>query len=269
MSLKKVALSENDHIFIRDDNDSIGCGNINDDGHLYFIDIPNMVAYQLPDKYKDTPIILYHPCGGYQDGLIMVSLLGEIDLQYHHDFHDTAGIWGWIDLDGNEVIPPQFIYAMSFFEGRAIVCRGKWQIDESGRYRSDIENWGVIDTAGEEIIPCQYDEIYEVEDTDRFYLCHKGGWKDGKNCIYDIVNKQEVVDLDFAFENGYMFNSCFYADGCIWFDEHLAGEETDYISAFSPEKKEWVVLHEKYEQRELNGKTKIVVQKDGEEIIVF
>lgn len=270
MSMERIVLKETDKIWIRDSgNNGIGCGSVNNDGHLYFIDKNKQEAYRLPDKYKDTPIILYHPCGGYQEGLIMVSLLGEINLQYHHTFMDTAGMWGWIDLDGNEVIPPQYIYAMSFFNGRAIVCKGEWSVDEQGRYWSEEENWGIIDKTGREIVPFMFDEIFDVEDTDRFILCHKGGWENGNYCVFDIERGEILVDLDFEFDNGYMFNECFYDDGCIVFDEHMPGEEMDYIYVYSIEDKRWIAYHEEYEEREFNGETKIVVNKDGEDIIVF
>ena len=269
MSLLKIHLKPDDETFIRDGNDSFGCGTINNDGHLYLIDENKREAFLLPDKYKDTPIILYHPCGGYQEGLIMVSLLGEIRLQYYHTFHDTAGMWGWIDLEGNEVISPQYVYAMSFYNGQAIVCKGSWTIDDCNRYWCNDEAWGVIDKTGKEIVPCGYDEIFEVSNTDRFFLCHKGGWENGCNCIYDADAGEELFDLDFSFDNGYMFNDCVYQDGWICFDEHIPGKEVDYISIYSVKDQKWLVCHESYTERELNGETKLVINKDGQEIIVF
>lgn len=271
--LERIKISEADTTFIRDggfgETSTVGCGSVNNDGHLYYIDREKMEALRLPDKYKDTPIILYHPCGGYQDGLIMVSLMGKVNLKYYYDFSDTAGMWGWIDLEGNEVIPPQYIFAMSFCNGRAIVAKGTWRIDEQSRYWADDERWGIIDKTGKEIVPCQYDEIYDIEDTDRFILCHKGGWESGKNCVYDLDQHCEIMDMDFYFDNGYMFNSCFYSNGCICYDEHIPGEEKDYLYAYSVEEKRWVVYKELYETCELNGQTKIVVNKDGKDIIVF
>lgn len=268
--MKSVQIKDNDYVFIRDGGkNGIGCGSLNNDGQLYFINQPEGVALQLPEKYKNTPIIIYHPCGGYQEGLIMVSLLGEIDLQYHHTFYDTAGIWGWIDLEGNEVIPPQYVFAMSFFNGRAIVCKGDWNIDGNGHYWCENEQWGIIDKTGKEILPCRFDEIFDIENTDRFILCHEGGWQNGHNCIFDIETGNVILTMDFDFDNGYMFNECFYSDGCIFFDEHQPGEEVDYIYAYSVEDKKWIAYHEKYEQRELNGHTKMVVNKDGKDIIIF
>lgn len=270
--MEKIKITENDSIFIRDGGtNGIGCGSVNNDGLLYFIDTNKGEAYRLPEKYKDTPIILYHPCGGYQEGLIMVSLLGDVTLQYFHTFADTAGMWGWIDLEGNEVIPPQFVYAMSFFSGKAIVCRGTWSIDEKGRYWCDDEQWGMIDKSGNEIVPCMLDEIFKIDDTERFILCHKGGWENGKYCVYDIETHEMVLDMDFEFDNGYIFNECFYTDGCIFFDKHNPGKEVDYIYVYDISEKKWIAYNEKYEKRELNGKTKIVVKtiEDGSDIIVF
>lgn len=267
-NLPEIRLTDADSAYIRDCNENIGCGSINDDGHLYFIDKTLMKAYMLPDKYKDTPLVLYHPCGGYADGLIMVSLMGEIDLPYYHTFGDTAGMWGWIDTKGNVVIEPQYIFAMSFYRGRAIVCKGEWEV-ENEKYRSRNEQWGMINKKGEEIIPCKYDEIYEIENTERYVLCHKGGWGNGNNCIFDIKEGKEILDLDFDFDNGYMFNECYYTKQCICFDDHISGEEKDYIYVYSLKKKEWIYYKELYEERTLNGKSKIVVKKDGKDIVVF
>ncbi|MBQ8536453.1 MAG: WG repeat-containing protein [Clostridia bacterium] len=270
MALKKIKLFPDDRTFIRDGNDDgFGCGTINDDGHLYLIDENDQEAYLLPDCYANTHICLYPSCGGYRDGLIMVSLLGELDLQYHHNLYAASGLWGWIDLEGNEVISPQYVYAMHFWNGRAVVCRGKWSVDENGRYWCENEQWGIIDQLNNEIVPCQYDELFEIDDTEQYVLCHKDGWKDGCNCIYDIERQQEILDLDFDFDNGYMFNSCFYTDGCIFFDEHIPGGGIDYIYVYSVVKGEWIAYREPYTEREYNGQKKMVVQKDGKDIIIF
>lgn len=270
MPLEKIVLSETDALCIRQHaEDGRGCGHVNNDGHLYFIDQPDRVAYRLPDAYKDTPIVLYHPCGGYQDGLIMVSLMGEVRLQYFHTFSDTAGVWGWIDMDGNAVIEPQFVFAMSFFNGRAIVCKGEWCMNENEEYWCDEERWGIIDRRGKEIVPCRYDEVYAIDDTDRFILCHKNGWEKGCSCIFDIDTGKELPELDLSFDNGYMLNSCFYHDGCICFTEHEPGGEVDYIYAYHVGDKKWLCYHEACRGRTLDGKMRITVHKDGNEIMVF
>lgn len=268
--MEKVKLTENDDIFIRDrGRDGVGCGWVNNDGHLYFINRKKGEAYRLPDKYKDTPIVLYHPCGGFHEGLIMVSLLGEIRLQYHHSFFDTAGMWGWIDPEGNEVIPPQYVFAMSFFDGRAVVCKGDWSVDERGRYWCENEQWGIIDKKGKEIVPCRFDEIFDIEGTDRFILCHEGGWEKGRQCVFDVEKGKVILEMESYFDGSYMFNECCFENGMIVFDEHEAGQEKDIISAYSVADEKWLVYREPYEGLELNGKTRIVVNKDGQDIVVF
>lgn len=269
MSLEKRILTEMDEIFIRDGGKNLGCGSLNEDGQLYLIDREKMEAYRLPDQYQDTPLIRIPPCGGYKDGLIMVSLLGEIDLQYHHPLFGAAGMWGWIDLDGNEVIPPQYPFALHFSEGKAVVCKGVWTKYEDSKYWCEKEQWGIIDRTGTEWLPCQYDDVYWIDGTSRFFLCHKGGWKDGRSCIYDVECQCEIVEFDFNFDNEYMFNDCFYDNGHIIFGGHRFCGKVDYLYAYAVKTKEWLVYHEPYEKRELNGKTKIVIDRDGEEFIVF
>lgn len=267
-----IDLMDSDSVFIYDGNEKegVGCGRVNNDGHLYLIRLNEHKAYQLPDCYKDTPIILYHPCGGFQEGLIMVSLLGELNLRYHETFGDTAGMWGWLNEQGDIVIPPQYIFAMSFCNGHAIVCKGTWQVTKNGRYWADDEQWGVIDHSGNEVVPCRYDEIFEIDGSDSLFLCHKGGWEEnGKQCIFDSSTGTELMDLDFTFDDGYMFNECLFTGTHIVFIEHNPGEEEDFIYAYSIERKEWDAVKEKLPPRTLNEKTKIVVNKDGQDIIIF
>lgn len=49
----------------------------------------------------------------------------------------------------------------------------------------------------------------------------------------------------------------------------MPGEEIDHIYSYGLISKEWELYHEKYEGRTLNGDTKIIVNKDGKDIIVF
>lgn len=267
--LEKYALKTTDKVFIQQSANNKGVGTLNDDGHLYFFDEEQQVAYRLPDEYKDTPIILYHPCGGYQEGLIMVSLLGEVPLQYHHDFFDVAGIWGWIDLEGNVVIEPQYIYAMSFDSGKAIVCKGEWSVNENGEYWSDDEAWGVIDKKGKAVIPLEFNEITAVEDSEDLFLCHYGNWQDDCHyCVYNASTGEKVFELGFNFDNCYMFNHCYFNDGKIIFEEHIPENSTNFLYVYDLMKKDWEYYHEQYEVT-LNGEDRVVVNKDGYEIVIF
>jgi len=56
--------------------------------------------------------------------------------------------WGYIDTEGNEVIPPKYDNALPFSEGLAAVGYGK--LGDSG------SNWGFIDKSGNEVIPITY-----------------------------------------------------------------------------------------------------------------
>ncbi len=78
----------------------------------------------------------------------MVSLMGEMELLYFQRYFDTAGMWGWIDMNGKEVIRPQYVFAMSFCNEYAFVCSGKWTEYPDGSYWCEDENWGVIDRNG-------------------------------------------------------------------------------------------------------------------------
>ena len=69
---------------------------------------------------------------------------------------------------------------------------------------------------------------------------------------------------------GYMFNECFVAGGDILvFVDHLPGKGEDLIYAYDLHSKKYVVYAESYTERTLNGESKVVVNKDGQDIIVF
>ena len=115
-----------------------------------------------------------------------------MDLAYHSDYSEIAGTWGFVNEDGVEVVPPQYIYAEDFYGGIAIVCKGKWTIDKkwdnkynSGRYWTEEEMWGAIDKEGNEVIPFIFDEIKHFGDVDDVFMAHYGGWKDGHWGVID------------------------------------------------------------------------------------
>lgn len=258
-----------------EDGFGVGCiSGMDPTNPSYLLDRNTMTATVLPSEYQDTPLGIYPFYGGYSEGLVMVSKMGRLDLQYHHNRGPCAGLWGWLDRDLNVVIEPKYIYAMNFVNGRAIVCKGDWEIktteDGKEKYWCENERWGVIDQSEKEIVPCRFDELYEIGDTDRLYFVHEGGWEKGTYAIFDIDTQQIILTLDFDFDMGYMFNDCFVADGDILvFDDHLAGEGKDLIYAYDLVNKEYIVHGEPWEERTYNGERKVIVQKDGEDIIVF
>ena len=244
-------------------------GTINGCDGLHLICQETQTAKRLPDEYQETPIYISPDCGGYRDGLIMVSRMGEMRLAFHHDKYGCAGFWGWIDKDFNNIIEPQYIFAENFYNGKASVSKGKWIQLDNGQFDWEEESWGIINMQGEEIVPCIYDELNEICDSDNLYLAHKGGWENGNYCIVDSNNKEEILQLDFNFDAGYMFNEMFVSEDNLFFIDHLPGEGTDLIYVYNLVSKEFLVHGAPYTERTLNGESKIVVNKDGQDIIVF
>ena len=247
--------------------------NMNPENPLYLFDTNTKTAKELPEKYQETECCVYPFCGGYSEGLVMVSLLGDFHLKYHHNRMGCAGMWGWLDTDLNEVIEPQFIYAENFIDERAIVCRGEWEIEvQDGEqvYWCEDEKWGVINRSGEEIVPCAYDELYEVDGTDRYYFVHAGGWEKGNNALYDVEAGRTILDFNFDFDMGYMFNECFINEyNQLVMLDHQPGQGLDYVYIYDLTKECWIAYHVEYEERTYNGEQRVVVEKDGQEIIVF
>ena len=269
---------DNVHVMQMDyDEDGFGVGYISDmdpTNPNYLLDRNTMTATVLPDEYQATPVGVYPFYGGYSEGLVMVSKFGELDLQYHHHRGPCAGLWGWLDRNLNVAIEPKYVYAMNFVNGRAIVCKGEWDVktteDGKEQYWCENEQWGVIDQSENEIVPCRFDELYEIDNTDRLYFVHEGGWENGHYAVFDTKTQAVILVLDFDFDIGYMFNECFVADGDILvFDEHLPGEEKDLIYAYDLINKQYIAHGEPLEGRTYNGETKSVVNKDGKDIIIF
>lgn len=99
---------------------------------------------------------------------------------------------------------------------------------------------------------------------------HEGGWKTGHYSIYDSKEKTIILELDFDFDIGYMFNECFLADnGLLVFVDHQPGEGLDYLYAYDLSNKKYVAYKAEYTERTLDGESKVVVNKDGQDIIVF
>lgn len=192
-----------------------GCGYINDKGEVvippiydsatrfhggfaevmqgdkeYILDVHGNLTLLRTDSNDSK----YEDIGGFSEGLCKVSTLklGMMDLAYHSDTSEVAGIWGFINEKGEEIIEPQYIYAYDFQNGLALVAKGKWTRDEKwnnkynkGRYWTETELWGAIDATGQEVIPCIFDEIDTYYDEPNVFKAHYGGWKEGKWGIID------------------------------------------------------------------------------------
>lgn len=240
---------------------------------LYLFDKSRKIARTLPAQYQKTPILIYPDCGGYSEGLLMVSTMGEMNLQYYHDKDGCAGMWGWLDTDFQTVIAPKYVFAENFRNGRAIVCKGEWStVEKDGKlqYWCEKESWGVINQQEQELVPCQFDELHEIDGTSRLYFVHEGGWENGHCAIYDVQEQKSILKLDFNFDMVYMFNECFVAEGDILvFVNHLPGEEKDILYAYDLHSKQYLFYAETITGRTLNGESRVVVNRDGQDIIVF
>ena len=123
-----------------------------------------------------------------------------------------AGKWGFVDTECRVVIPPQYVYiAILKFEN---VFRAKTAKQCDGGLV-----WGVIDEDGREIIPCEYEEIYMVDEnalairkkgeslhgivnldgklltSRKFYGCYEYDPKHGLLSIMDDAGRMGVYSL--------------------------------------------------------------------------
>lgn len=140
--------------------------------------------------------VSYEEVGWFSEDMCSVATVAfELgDLAYHSDHIDRAGIRGYINKYGEEVIKNQYIYAFEFEDGIAIFAKGRWikeREDENGKplYWPEDEHWGGIDYTGNEVIPFIFDEIEPCFDTMDYFIAHVGGWPDGSWGVIDRTGK--------------------------------------------------------------------------------
>ena len=179
------------------------------DGRTFFI---NSDGEEIPPKGA-VNWSKYQEVGKYVEGMCRVSTLclRGGDLAYYSDYGDVAGIWGFVNEAGEEVVRPQYIYAYDFEQGLALVAKGKWTISPEwdneyaqGRYWTAEELWGAIDQDGNEVIPLIFDEMRWFEDRRDIFAAHYGGWKDGHWGVIDDRGNwlAEPVFADIGYEAG-------------------------------------------------------------------
>lgn len=122
------------------------------------------------DDFADIDTGLGKPA--FSEGLAVVSMEGPSGRKF-----------GFIDKNGNEVVPLKYDVAHSFKEGMAIVKLN--------------EKWGFIDKNGKEVIPPKYDYVYSFnEGLARVKVGDKWGYVDKKGDMV-IPPKYEVAS-DFS-----------------------------------------------------------------------
>ena len=152
------------------------------------------------------------------ESLFLVSTIdfggfySDDNFAFHSDYSKHAGIWGYADSNGMEIISPQYIYAHDFINGLALVAKGKWEKrrEWNNRYWSEEMLWGMIDKKGNEIIPCKFDEIKHFnsdscnnrEDESSYLMAHFGGWDKGKWGIIDYKGNWVIEPIfeDFGYD---------------------------------------------------------------------
>lgn len=73
------------------------------------------------------------------------------------------GKWGFVDVDGNVVIEPQYEEARSFSNGYAAV-----------RYAGE---WGYIDSNGNVVIDTQFEDARDFSENGSAFVCREGVWE--------------------------------------------------------------------------------------------
>ena len=94
------------------------------------------------------------PSGRYGD----IHLINEerVAVRTIGSWNDT--VWGFVDIQGNEIIPPQFDAVEQFTQGFAPVRMGGWETTHDGN-RVDNSRWGLIDLEGNIVVPIEFDEV--------------------------------------------------------------------------------------------------------------
>jgi hypothetical protein len=118
------------------------------------------------------------------------------------------GKWGYIDFDGNEVVPPLYDYVGYYSDGRVCVRVN--------------QKFGFVDLDGNEVVPLRYDYIYDHYDgMAMIRLDGKYGFidMDGNEvipCWYNSVGRQS-----------HGFNACFRVSIHVF--EHLHFDKDGHL----------------------------------------
>ncbi|HCQ73094.1 MAG TPA: hypothetical protein DIT75_06875 [Rikenellaceae bacterium] len=132
---------------------------------------------------------------------------------------EQDGMWGFVNLDGELVIPYKYHYVRSFHNGLAMVkLSGKW---------------GYIDWFGNELIPIEFDEVTSFRDSHAFVK------KDGRVGLLDVAGN---VSYDYERIKEFTFPY-------IWLDSKpmFDGGDTNKFSAWVNTQLKYPELSRMYE----------------------
>lgn len=135
--------------------------------------------------YSEKKVSLYDcPCGIIDKNGNFVS---DLTFSYINEFPDNYTIttfkdknkkWGFINIDGDVVLKPQFEYARKPLFGFFPVAMNK--------------KFGIVDINGDEIIPFVYEDI-SIENSLEFIAAERGG-------KWGLINQKNAVVVDFRFD---------------------------------------------------------------------
>lgn len=178
----------------------------------------------------------YKVFGEFHEGLCRVStiMLDKNDLVYHQQYdsplndaeqEQEPGTWGFVNEAGEEVIPPQYIFAGDFHNGVAVACKGKWVYredwpiyggDEEKGYWSEEMKWGVIDKEGKEVIPFVYDYVIRCKGEEGEEDTFTVDYGDKKHTHWGVLDAQGNWLAKLA-ERNILANSTLTKDGLFCF----------------------------------------------------
>lgn len=157
-------------------------------------------------SYKNDSLSIKHKEDSNKCGF--VDFNGNLVIPYEYDeacnfIEDLAAVkkddkWGFIDKKGNVIV--RFIYdeVDSFSEGLAAVKKD--------------DKWGYIDKTGKVVIPIKYDYLYNFSEGLAAVL------KDGK---YGFIDKQDKLIVPCEFDIVQQFH-----DGMAWVAQRMTDEES-------------------------------------------
>jgi hypothetical protein len=131
------------------------------------------------------------------DGNVVVPLIYDADGIMGYFWTDRARIfdcdkkrYGYLDLDGNPVIPPQYRQCEEFSGDRA------WVMNDDGR-------WGVTDKMGRPITECIYRKHSRYRFQEGRWLCSPQHPETSK---HGLMDQEGNMVLPFSYEHGLLFS---------------------------------------------------------------
>ena len=128
------------------------------DGYWGFINTSGevVIPFNINVVHDDGHGFLIYP--RYSYGRIAVSIGGWEENEYGHWMDNT--LWGFIDSEGNQVVPFMYTMASPFSDGLAVVRTGTHShIGADGEFVESTTRWGAIDVYGNVVVPFEFGGI--------------------------------------------------------------------------------------------------------------